>query len=494
MFKERFPSSSDDGRRMIPQEGTDVGYGPTYEFKRAVEEDELPELNEQQRLGLREVLASLGQKLRRLDPATEEGSSDLVQEVGISKAPQSEKNFDPSRRRFFKDVTAGVTVMTAAAVGVDMVRGQPKDLEWSDDPEQSHNEGEATPEVTSAQSETIEVAKIDSDFEKETTRYKLPFLLKRDEIWFVDSEGLPVGEPVRLEDIEGGQGHYSPGPFNEVGILKTAIDNDWLEQAKARQQAKHPQQKIVDHIDVADQFAAAYRQDEEPGLSSAVAVGEVDEFKGVIEYYANKPVIGAEQMTRMEYVQNEMRFDQEVPSFVQNELRKIIPGLCAQESKFNNGLVSKSGAEGIFQFMPKTWEAYGGRPEDFLSLTKQVEIAGEFISDLYKRLPGHINKYDKDLTEKLKARFPDEESFQRDLMIPLVINSYNAGDSCVAEGVRLYMEEKRIEDLPEGKDLFLTIAEFSKQAENDDGYISRYGTEARQYVPRIYAQAAVLQA
>ena len=74
-----------------------------------------------------------------------------------------------------------------------------------------------------------------------------------------------------------------------------------------------------------------------------------------------------------------------------------------------------------------------------------------------------------------------------------MINSYNAGDSCVAEGVRMYMEGKDVDELPNGKDLFLAIAEFSRQADGGR-YISRYGTEAREYVPKIWAQAAVLQA
>jgi hypothetical protein len=215
----------------------------------------------------------------------------------------------------------------------------------------------------------------------------------------------------------------------------------------------------------------------------------------IMKKHADKPVVGAKEYNRKEYVQKEIEFEkwnpeteEGVPPVVQEELRNIIPGLCAQESRFNNSVVSKVGAKGIMQFKPDVWKKYGGKPSDFNSLKRQVEIAGKFFSDLYKQINYHIGK---ESLSVLQSRFADEESFQRDLLVPLIVNSYNVGAKRMSEAVRLYVKEIPVEKMPNGKELYLAIADHAISSKK--GKLSRYGEESREYVAKTYAQAEILK-
>lgn len=220
-----------------------------------------------------------------------------------------------------------------------------------------------------------------------------------------------------------------------------------------------------------------------------------EDYIEVIKEHADKPVIGAEGHTRMQYVQEEIKFakwnektGEGVPPAVENELRRILPGLCAQESRFDNGLISNTGAKGILQFMPETWAEYGGKPGEHTSLKKQVEIAGLHFSKIYKQVIHHVG--DESL-QKLRSRYSSEQSFQRDLIVPLMINSYNTGSSRMAEAVKFYLARTPAKKIPTGKELYVAIADYAKSSREGE-HLSGYKEHSREYVPRIYAQAEIL--
>jgi hypothetical protein len=92
----------------------------------------------------------------------------------------------------------------------------------------------------------------------------------------------------------------------------------------------------------------------------------------------------------------------------------------------------------------------------------------------------------------LQTLFPDEESFQRDFLVPLMVNSYNAGAARMAEAVQAYildLESASLDALPKGKDLFIAMVDAAETA--TDGRLASYGQHAREYVTRVYAQAKV---
>lgn len=354
--------------------------------------------------------------------------------------------------------------------------------------------------------ETIET---EATFENELTGYRAFVRLERDEVQFVDQYNRPVGEPVILEDfvgplpegvtVEAGQAEeylYSLGERDEIGLPTGNIPPRWLAQKRAELQSEYPDRTIDGQHNVVGSFRAALAENDEPELVERIRDGRISSYLEIVEHFSQKPVVGAEDFTREEYVREAIAFDEEVPSAVQSELRRVIVGLCGQESKFNNGLTSSAGAKGIFQFMPETWASYGAEPEETSSLRKQVEVAGRFFSDLYRQVVHHIGE---EALAKYQERYPDAESFQTDLLVPLMINSYNAGAARVAEAARLYIE--RNPDAPlSGKELFLAIADFAESStegenETDEGrYLNAYGRHAREYTTRVYATADVLNA
>lgn len=365
------------------------------------------------------------------------------------------------------------------------------------------------PDAANEELLTPESFETEATFENELTGYRAFVRLRKDEVQFVDAFNRPVGDPVVLEDFVGplpegvtvpeGQAPeylYSLGERDELGLPVGNIPPRWLAEKRAQVQAEHPERPIEDHLHAVVSFRAMLAEDDEPELLEKLRSGEIDTYQELIEHFAQKPVVGAEEFTRQEYVQDAIVFDPEVPAVVQAELRRILPGLCGQESKFNNGLTSRAGAQGIFQFMPDTWASYGAEPHEVSSLRKQVEVAGRFFSDLYRQVLHHLGE---EALQAYRQRYQDEESFLMDLIVPLMVNSYNAGAARVGEAARLFIA--RHPGAPEGgKDLFLRIAEFaeaSQEGENEDDegrFLNAYGRHAREYVPRVYATADVLNA
>ncbi|MEN9921830.1 MAG: Transglycosylase domain [Candidatus Parcubacteria bacterium] len=443
------------------------------------------------------------------------------QEDDISEATEAEA-VDQGRRKFLRYGfgAAGAAAATAVGIGLNSVRedllalNQP--IEFDSQTKNNHErEGivgkkhQAPPRRATGRIEPepkeLRSAEVDrpftASFEKELTGYKSFLALKKNQILLVDSENVPVGNPIEFRDFIDAKYHkdgrmiapqyrFSPGRLNEIGVPETGIAKEWIEYVREQRQTEYPDRPIARCLHVVGDFNFAANNSKEPALRAAIADGRIDDYRGLIEYNARKPVSGAEDYTRFDYVQQAVRFRSTVPAEIQEELRRVIPGLCAQESKFMEGLTSRSGARGIFQFMPETWAHYGGLPDEVNSLPRQVEVAGEFFSDLYEQVQFHIGKEE---LATLRSHFSDEASFQRDLLVPLMVNSYNAGAARIGEGVRRYIAATPSEYIPEGKDLFLAIADFSKQAKHGR-YLTAYGPEAREYVPRVYAQAAVLRA
>jgi hypothetical protein len=116
-----------------------------------------------------------------------------------------------------------------------------------------------------------------------------------------------------------------------------------------------------------------------------------------------------------------------------------------------------------------------------------VAIAGRFISDLYQDVQHYIGE---EGMQSLEAHCGDRTLLERDVLVPLVLNAYNAGARRVGEGVRHYLETNTTANLPVGPDTFLVLADYMQQSEK--GVMNRYGSHAREYVPRIYAQAGLL--
>jgi len=211
--------------------------------------------------------------------------------------------------------------------------------------------------------------------------------------------------------------------------------------------------------------------------------------------FADRPVVGAEEMTREEYVGEAILFQEwneedgsGVPSIVQEELRRILPGLCAQESRFNADSVSGANAMSIFQILPENWERYGGRPGMEKSLVAQVEVAGRLLSDFYKQLNDRIGEHNLNI---LKSSAGSEDKFYREVMVSLLVNSYNVGVGRMVNAVNHYLENTKADELPEGRYLYLAIADSAFNA--NEGNLKEYREHSRQYVSKVHAFADKLK-
>lgn len=215
-----------------------------------------------------------------------------------------------------------------------------------------------------------------------------------------------------------------------------------------------------------------------------------------IKHFADKQVRGVEQLTRQQYVQEMMQFtewDEEkktgVPPAVVDEFRRVMPGWCSEESKFRARPRSYRGALGIFQIMPDNWKRYGGRPGKHISLRESVAVFGKIVSAFYTYV---VREIGAEKLALLQSKFPDEETFQRQLLAPLVMGAYQTGTGRIGEAVRLYLAETDTEDMPTGRDLYTAISNFAKQSKRGK-YLSGYKEDSQSYVPKIYAQAELLR-
>lgn len=334
----------------------------------------------------------------------------------------------------------------------------------------------------------------EDDFEKEMSGYVGLVALRHDQVLFVDEDNVPIGGPVEFEDIiddkEFPDGRviekyrYSAGEADETGVLTDVPTREWREKVAEQIEEAYPGRSVDRSFNVVRLYRAALQYNDEPELQDGIKDGSVVTYADLVDYYAEKPVIGAEDKNRYEYVHEEIQFREAVPSVVQDALRELLPGICAQESKFNNGLTSSAGAFGIFQFMPWVWEKYGKSSEDIKSLRVQVEVAGEFFSDIYEELLYHC---DDDALVAARSLFNDQDDFLVNFIVPLVINSYNAGSARMAEAVNSYFSETRRGSDVEGKELFLQVVNAAERGTS--GRLDSYGEHAREYTPRVYAHA-----
>lgn len=379
------------------------------------------------------------------------------------------EKFKPSRRELLVGATVGSLLVGAGIVARELSKG-----------------------------ERVEGLENKKQFDRELSGYLSLVALDHDQVLFVDEDNVPVGAPVEFKDIiaskAGANGEviqryrYSAGVVGEDGILLDVPTLEWREKMKEKVEEQYPERTVADSYNIIRLFRASIKYDDEPELQAGILDGSIRSYADLVDYFAEKSVIGDEDgRSRYEYVHKAVEFNSAVPAIVQSELRELIPGICAQESKFNNGLKSKSGAIGIFQFMPWVWEKYGKSEEDIKSLKIQVEVAGELFSDIYGEFMYHT---DEEALIKARGHFTDPESFLIDFVVPMLANSYNAGSARMGEVVDAYFKDIEVDSSLKGKDLFRAVVDFGKNG--NEGRLAEYSEHSREYVPRVYAHAIAI--
>ena len=363
-----------------------------------------------------------------------------------------------------------------------------------------------TPEAERTPEQNTE--KFGPRFTNEITGYlKFYGELKLDEVMFVDEQGLPLGEPVKLEPING----ISPGEIEgATGILIGDINQAWLDAWRTKKCQEFPGAKCdlekslprqMNLLFLARELAnAEYLKDEQI---------EGETYIDVVRHFARKTVVGHEGSSRYEYLRDHVGESMEkVPEAIREELQFLVPGLAAQESKYINDARSSVGAMGIMQFMPSTWTSeLGYRKEDILQFTNQVEGAGSFFERAYEFVRDHDDGALDVICENL---FDDNrEVFRRYFLTPVLVNSYNSGPgrlvAAVKEFARTYPTRQALLDELGGDyedgfgyDVYFAMTKFASTVVGKDGEgydkrrIPGYGRDSSQYVLRAYSLALLL--
>jgi len=400
------------------------------------------------------------------------------------------EKIDKSRRGFMLGAVANV------AVAYGMIR---TGLE-SGGPVKSAESEDAVEDIVS-NVETSEVVDGSERFDQIKIMYKNFFSMGR-EVMVVNEQDEMVAR-INLQEFYEENG-IDPGKgFAEQGMVTDGFSGAWKEAVResvALGSDYDPQDLRIQSNWQTISKAVSNKKEQ-------MTYENTHSILDVVNYFANKEVREGEGLSRHEYVREKISFTgnlaKTAPVF-QLELRRCMPGLCGVESSFNDAVISKTGARGIFQFMPTTWHKELGRP-DFapgipVPLIEQTKAAGELFSKMYDRLPYWCYEEEpysgRNYLEEIKQIFASKDDFEQYFFLPCLLNSYNTGEQGMGELVQAFVETGTLAEITRnqkggaGFDIFQAMTDFGRDSELPT--LQDYGDDASRYVQRIYALADLL--
>lgn len=324
------------------------------------------------------------------------------------------------------------------------------------------------------------------------------------EILFVDDDGAPLGDPIEvkpvvLENHEAKVASISPGTLNAEGVIEGKINQDWLDWQRKELHKRMPKVKIdLKHSLPRQLNTIQVIRDAKKDLHDE---GKIEAFMDIVRHYAHEPVPhDPDDLTHIEYVRKWFGYNRHFSHTVEQELKFIVPGLAAQESQYNEKALSKTGAEGIFQFEPGTRAGLGYSKADFELFSNQVEAVGRYFEEAHKFFKTHLKH---ELSHVQKEFFNGhDEDFEKYFYAPLLTNSYNSGPPRVAQVVRQFFEAYPDKHSFEhkagllysdgfGYDLYAVMA---RKVASADGHLGvrGYGQDSSEYFSRAAALAELV--
>ncbi len=344
-----------------------------------------------------------------------------------------------------------------------------------------------TGENISTGSERMEI-----DIARERTFITMP-----DGVLFLDKEGRPIAT-VGVQMIDG----INPGKgFVEGGSGVTeGYSLAWREAAREYANLEHPDLPEI----AGSRYNWVELQNALTNGEESMSIEDINSIIDIVYHFADKDVIKGGGLSRIEYLQQNLNFNDSIPETIRDRLVFFTPGIAAVESRFNDDVTSPVNASGIFQFMPETVAGLGyeefviyknDRPYELkpIPFTIQVDMVEKHFENILNELHKHI---DVSTTEKIRWLFGSEEDFQKMFWTPIMINSYQTGSARMADAVNQFVASDRLWELYNiydgnaGYDIFHEVTQFAEQS--DDGLLARYGTSSSAYFEQVAAYARLI--
>lgn len=377
-------------------------------------------------------------------------------------------------------------------------------------------EGDSNPdEVTAVQetppeSESAEVSpRLQSEnFDRFKTGYQAWWVMPYHSVVFVDEHNEPVAPPIAFQEftiprsrIRDGKEVIedyllTPGAMDEYGFLVDNFDPNWLNHVKPLVAEKYgvaARELTPKHI--TEEFERALVDSGDEVLITKIRQGEITRVLDILHYYADISASESDSRDKIKYIEEELTFTEPgITPLMASELRSLIPALCAKESLFKDRKKNSKGAQGIAQFKSDVWAKLGlGTYGDSQPFTKQVEALGLQFGQIYRELVS--NEHVNIILSEIESLFVIRESFEKNCLVPLMVNSYNCGAKRMKEVVQTFIATYSTEKLREwyapidGMDLFFAMSQHAVKSGVD-----QYGSDASQYVASIYGLRDVLAA
>lgn len=412
----------------------------------------------------------------------------------ISEPERPKSNL--SRRNFLAGATLHVG---AAAYGAKLLH------DYNDPP----NEIVRTDETITVPESVEVMPRLQSEnFDRWKTGYQAWWVMPYHSVVFVDEHNEPVAPPIAFQDfivprpkMKNGKEvmeDYAlrPGAVDEFGFLTDNLASEWLRHVRPLVAEKYGvDEEKLELKHVTEEFETALNDSGDEMLIVKIRNGEISRVLDIMHYYADIPASQNDSRDKISYIEEELIFSEPgITPLMATELRSLVPALCAKESLFKDRKKNTKGAQGIAQFKSEVWDKLGlgeyGESQPFI---RQVEAIGLQFGQYYRELVSN-ERMNAILTDT-ETLFVSRESYEKHCLVPLLINSYNAGAGRMKEVIKTFMTQYSIEELREryapidGMDLFFAMSQFAVRSG-----VGGYGSDASQYVGYIYGLRDVLQA
>ncbi len=314
------------------------------------------------------------------------------------------------------------------------------------------------------------------------------FFTMPDGVLVKDKSGRTLGSiPVQIiDDINPGVG------YNELGHANEGYDSRWRKAARklAAQSFSVPE----------EQLELAYNWKEMTSAATKLGGYQESMFGGVL-MFAEQPVSEKNSKSRLAYLHEHLSIPNErMPAVLKQNLEWAVLGIPAEESRFDESVVSYADAVSTFQILRSVWESdkglglaeydsYGSDGPPY-----ELQVAGflQHLSNLYNET--HTTEMEPVLSD-IRSVFSSDEAFYKYFVVPWLIDGYHAGGGTARSLAKAFVASDEFAELKhnggfDGYDVY--DAASAVAAATDKGALKYYGSRSLQYAPSVLAFATLL--